>query len=90
MTSLRSAFLPFITDSSIRYGLSADKTTYVSEALANRLKKAQKNDLLLATTSENDEDVVKPLAWLWRASRDFRRHDAISTWPKYQVSSLLF
>ncbi|MCP5440530.1 MAG: restriction endonuclease subunit S [Chromatiaceae bacterium] len=48
-----------------RYGLSADKTfTYVSEALASRLKKAQKNDLLLATTSENDEDVVKPLAWL--------------------------
>lgn len=32
--------------------------------LANKLRKAQKNDLLLATTSENDEDVVKPLAWL--------------------------
>ncbi|WP_141010432.1 restriction endonuclease subunit S, partial [Escherichia coli] len=31
---------------------------------ANKLRKAQKNDLLLATTSENDEDVVKPLAWL--------------------------
>ncbi|MFJ2601064.1 restriction endonuclease subunit S [Pantoea agglomerans] len=48
-----------------RYGLSADKTfTYVSPELANKLRKAQKNDLLLATTSENDEDVVKPLAWL--------------------------
>ncbi len=48
-----------------RYGLSADKTLiYVPEELANRLKIAQKNDLLLATTSENDEDVVKPLAWL--------------------------
>ncbi len=48
-----------------RYGLSADKTfNYVSPELANKLRKAQKNDLLLATTSENDEDVVKPLAWL--------------------------
>jgi len=48
-----------------RYGLSASKTfTFVSEELANKLKKAKKNDLLLATTSENDEDVVKPLAWL--------------------------
>ncbi|OCA55124.1 restriction endonuclease subunit S [Photorhabdus namnaonensis] len=48
-----------------RYGLSADKTfTYISEDLANKLRKANKNDLLLATTSENDEDVVKPLAWL--------------------------
>ncbi|WP_217274078.1 hypothetical protein [Shewanella sp. VB17] len=28
------------------------------------MKKANKNDLLLATTSENDEDVIKPLAWL--------------------------
>lgn len=48
-----------------RYGLSAEKAfSYVSEELAERLKKAEKNDLLLATTSENDEDVVKPLAWL--------------------------
>ena len=47
-----------------KYGLSADKTfTYVPEELANRLRKANKNDLLLATTSETDEDVVKPLAW---------------------------
>ena len=48
-----------------KYGLVADKTfTYVSSDLAEKLKKANKNDLLLATTSENDEDVVKPLAWL--------------------------
>ncbi|WP_241573404.1 restriction endonuclease subunit S [Rosenbergiella nectarea] len=48
-----------------RYGLSADKTfTFVSSELANKLRKAKKNDLLLATTSENDVDVVKPLAWL--------------------------
>ncbi|WP_370555455.1 restriction endonuclease subunit S [Edwardsiella tarda] len=48
-----------------KYGLFADKTfTFVSVELASKLKKAKKNDLLLATTSENDEDVVKPLAWL--------------------------
>lgn len=48
-----------------RYGLSAESTfTFVPEVLANRLRKAKRNDLLLATTSENDEDVVKPLAWL--------------------------
>lgn len=48
-----------------RYGLEADSTySYVSEELAPKLRKARKNDLLLATTSENDEDVAKPLAWL--------------------------
>ncbi|ELH0895854.1 restriction endonuclease subunit S [Vibrio fluvialis] len=48
-----------------KYGLSAEKTfTFVTAELASKLKKAKKNDLLLATTSENDEDVVKPLAWL--------------------------
>ena len=48
-----------------RYGLSAKKTfTYISKELFQKLRKAQNNDLLLATTSENDEDVVKPLAWL--------------------------
>ena len=48
-----------------RYGLEAKSTfVHVNHELAKKLKKAQKNDLLLATTSENDEDVVKPLAWL--------------------------
>ncbi|WP_113908007.1 restriction endonuclease subunit S [Aliidiomarina celeris] len=48
-----------------KYGLFAEKTfTFVSEELATKLRKARQNDLLLATTSENDEDVVKPLAWL--------------------------
>ncbi|WED42703.1 restriction endonuclease subunit S [Legionella cardiaca] len=50
-----------------KYNLTADETfTYVSEELAKKLRKANRNDLLLATTSENDEDVVKPLAWLGR------------------------
>lgn len=48
-----------------KYGLTADETfTYVSEDLAKKLRQADNNDLLLATTSENDEDVCKPLAWL--------------------------
>jgi type I restriction enzyme S subunit len=48
-----------------RYGLAANTAfTCVEEGLAKRLRKAKNNDLLLATTSENDEDVVKPLAWL--------------------------
>ncbi|HDS5592567.1 TPA: restriction endonuclease subunit S [Enterobacter hormaechei subsp. xiangfangensis] len=47
------------------YGLSASCTkSFVSKELAKKLRKAVTNDLLLATTSENDEDVVKPLAWL--------------------------
>lgn len=48
-----------------KYGMVADHTfTFVPNDLAQKLKKAAKNDLLLATTSENDEDVVKPLAWI--------------------------
>ncbi len=48
-----------------RYGLEAHTTfSYVSEKFGSKLKKAHTNDLLLATTSENDEDVVKPVAWL--------------------------
>lgn len=48
-----------------KFGLVAyDVFTYVSEELGEKLRKAEKNDLLLATTSENDEDVAKPVAWL--------------------------
>jgi len=48
-----------------KYGLYADETfTYVSDELAKKLKIAKKNDLLIATTSENDEDLLKPVAWL--------------------------
>ncbi|MDR0199817.1 MAG: restriction endonuclease subunit S [Streptococcaceae bacterium] len=48
-----------------KYGLTANQTfSYVSADLVKKLKIADKNDLLLATTSENDEDVCKPLAWL--------------------------
>lgn len=48
-----------------KYGLYANETfTYIPESLSRRLKIANKNDLLIATTSENDEDLLKPVAWL--------------------------
>ncbi|EOJ5640656.1 restriction endonuclease subunit S [Escherichia coli] len=47
------------------YGTYIEKTkTYISTALAKKCKKAQKGDLIIATTSENDEDVCKAVAWL--------------------------
>ncbi|EGJ4372160.1 restriction endonuclease subunit S [Escherichia coli] len=47
------------------YGTYTEKTkTYILTALAKKCKKAQKGDLIIATTSENDEDVCKAVAWL--------------------------
>jgi type I restriction enzyme S subunit len=47
------------------YGTYADTTkTFVSESLAKKCRKAQQGDLVIATTSENDEDVCKAVAWL--------------------------
>lgn len=47
------------------YGVYADETkTFTSESLAKKLRKAKKGDLVIATTSENDEDVCKAVAWL--------------------------
>lgn len=48
-----------------RYGLYEDKTlSYANDEVYNKLRKAEKGDLVIATTSENDEDVCKALAWL--------------------------
>ena len=38
--------------------------SFVSNEMANRLKKASKGDLIIATTSENDADVCKAVVWL--------------------------
>ena len=47
------------------YGTFADKTlTYVSKETAARSKIASQNDLIIAITSENMEDVCKCVAWL--------------------------
>ena len=47
------------------YGISADKTkTFVSKDFFKKVRKAKTGDLVIATTSENDEDVCKAVAWL--------------------------
>ncbi|WP_292981097.1 restriction endonuclease subunit S [Nitrosomonas sp.] len=47
------------------YGTYANKTkTYVSKDFFNKARKAKTGDLVIATTSENDEDVCKAVAWL--------------------------
>ncbi|HHV6487929.1 TPA: restriction endonuclease subunit S, partial [Haemophilus influenzae] len=47
------------------YGTFATKTkSFVSPELAKKLKKAKYGDVLIAGTSENFKDVMKPLGWL--------------------------
>ena len=47
------------------YGIWADKTkTFISPELAKKQKIANKNDIVMAITSENVEDVCKCTAWL--------------------------
>ena len=46
------------------YGLSATETkSFIETALWNRLKKANPDDLIIAITSENVEDVCKAMVW---------------------------
>ena len=48
-----------------KYGFTAEKVlSYVSDEIFSKLRKAQKNDILIATTSENIEDVGKSVVWL--------------------------
>lgn len=47
------------------YGTFANRTkTFVSEEFAKKARMAKHGDLVIATTSENDEDVCKAVAWL--------------------------
>lgn len=47
------------------YGTYTNKTkTFVSEEFAKKARMAKHGDLIIATTSENDEDVCKAVAWL--------------------------
>ena len=47
------------------YGTHTNKTkTFVSEEFAKKARRAKYGDLIIATTSENDEDVCKAVAWL--------------------------
>ena len=48
-----------------KYGFVADEVlSYVSDEIFSKLRKAQKNDILIATTSENVEDVGKSVVWI--------------------------
>ena len=48
-----------------RYGLFAKRTiSYLNEEIANKARKAAYGDLIIATTSENDDDVCKSTVWL--------------------------
>ena len=50
------------------YGTYANETkTFVSEVFAKKARKAKYGDLVIATTSETDEDVCKAVAWLGEA-----------------------
>lgn len=47
------------------YGTWANKTkSFVDSEFAQRLRNAQKGDLVIATTSEDDDAVAKAVAWL--------------------------
>lgn len=47
------------------YGTYTDKTiSFVSENFAEKARKAKYGDLVIATTSEDDADVCKAVAWL--------------------------
>lgn len=47
------------------YGMFTDKTkSFVSKEAAKKFRKAQRGDLIIATTSENIDDVCKTVVWL--------------------------
>ena len=61
-----------------KYGLFTDKTfTFISEERAKKQKMAQPNDIVMAVTSENIEDVCKCLAWLGDEPAAISGHSAI-------------
>lgn len=70
-----------------KYGLFADKTfTFISEQSASKKKYAEPNDIVMAVTSENLEDVCKCVAWLGDVPAAVSGHTAIihhSQNPKY-------
>ncbi len=60
------------------YGIYTDKTLqYISEETAKKSKKAVTNDIIMAVTSENVEDVCKCVAWLGNENIAVSGHTAI-------------
>ena len=61
-----------------KYGLHADKTfTFISDAAAEKQKFAEPNDVVMAVTSENVEDVCKCVAWVGKEKIAISGHSAI-------------
>ena len=61
-----------------RFGLSATKSlTYISNQVAKKSRKAKTNDIVMAVTSENVEDVCKCVAWLGESDIAVSGHTAI-------------
>ncbi len=55
-----------------KYGFETDKTSsFVSDEVFSKLKKAKHTDILIATTSENIEDVGKTVVWLGKEEIGF-------------------
>ena len=71
------------------YGLFVEKTAnYIPEELSVKQRKASTNDIIMAVTSENMEDVCKCVAWLGDGEVAVSGHTAIihhSLNPKYLV-----
>ena len=61
-----------------RYGLYANQTfTYISEESAKNQKFAEPNDIVMAVTSENVEDICKCVAWIGNEKIAVSGHSAI-------------
>lgn len=61
-----------------KYGLFTDKTiTFISAETAKKQKFAAKNDIVMAVTSENIDDVCKCVAWLGEENIAVSGHAAI-------------
>lgn len=73
----------------MHYGLFIDQTiSYISEEVAQKQRFAEPNDIIMAITSENIDDVCKCLAWLGKEKVAVSGHTAIihhSLHPKYLV-----
>ncbi|MEG1469340.1 MAG: restriction endonuclease subunit S [Anaerovoracaceae bacterium] len=61
-----------------KYGLSTiDTLTFIEKSVAEKSKFAQKNDIVMAVTSENVEDVCKCVVWLGEEDVAISGHTAI-------------
>lgn len=61
-----------------KYGMSAEETfQFVSKEVASKSRQAKRNDIVMAVTSENIEDVGKCLAWIGEENVAVSGHIAI-------------